>query len=408
MEDYRFGAAPWFKGGFRYEKIHNIILEEGVTTIGRYAFESCYNLTDIDIPSSINIIGECAFMNCKNLQQVNIKNGLKVISGNAFSGCDSLNVINIPESVIRIEGIFFAECSNLKDIIVDVSNTEYASIDGALYNKEKSVLIFCPVGKDVYNIPTNVTNIGDYAFLNCKNITEITIPDNVTTLGTGVFDGCTALEKINLSNSLNRLTGELFANCTNLNEISIPESVTRIDSGVFRDCQNLNTVYLPSSIKNIGSNAFAKCVNLEKIFYVGNETQWGQINISSGNAELNSAEVIFQGGGSISNPEDNDNPSDNEPDQPVNPNDLSITKQSGCLGSKIMVQITGEHWLTIQVRRAGSIAITSIQAQGQGMVDMAFSAAAGSVVQLWETETEMTFTDGVPDNKILATVVENV
>ena len=72
------------------------------------------------------------------------------------------------------------------------------------------------------------------------------------------------------------------------------------------------------------------------------------------------------------------------------------------------MRVEGGHWLTVQVHRAGTIVLSSIQAPGTGMVTLTFSAAAGSVVQVWETENEMTFTNGVRNNKILATNVKNV
>ena len=133
------------------------------------------------------------------------------------------------------------------------------------------------------------------------------------------------------------------------------------------------------------------------------------------------AEMVYLNNSGATDPEDPDDPNKptdpEQPDKPTNPDKpttpekpdtLPITSRPGGLGSTLTVRVEGGHWLTVQVRRAGSIAITSVQAPGRGLVSLTFSAAAGSVVQVWETENEMTFTNGVPNNKILATNVKNV
>lgn len=404
MSDYNIGEIPW-----RECDIANIVIGNGVTSIGNNVFNNCSSVVNITICGSVNAIGYRAFANCANLQNVEIQNGVKYIENGAFSGCDKLESIFIPASVVRIENYVFDKCFSLQDIIVDVENAQYSSFDGALYSKGGLELIVCPAGKDRFEIHSGTVTIQSTAFQYCTNLKELLMPDSITTIaGSYIFSDCSSLEKINLSNNIKSLGWRLFANCTSLKEVIIPDSITTLNA-TFSGCTNLKTVYIPINVVEIQTNTFYHCYNLEEIIYAGNEQQWNEIKIEAGNDELNSAEIIFQGGDSINKPDDSTNtPDDNKPDQPTNPNELSITKQAGGLGSKITVQITSGHWLTVQVRRADSIAITSIQAQGQGIVDMAFFAAAGSIIQIWETESEMTFINGVPDNKILATAVENI
>lgn len=97
-----------------------------------------------------------------------------------------------------------------------------------------------------------------------------------------------------------------------------------------------------------------------------------------------------------------DNPS--EPEDPdLSPDILSLNVTNGGLGKRVTVTIESGHWLTIQARRSGSISITSVRASGSGMVELAFSSAAGSSIQVWESTEEMRFENGVPTNRILAT-----
>jgi len=92
----------------------------------------------------------------------------------------------------------------------------------------------------------------------------------------------------------------------------------------------------------------------------------------------------------------------------VTPDDLDLTISNGGFGKRVSLQIEGGHWLTIQVRHVGSIAITSVQVPGSGLVTMSLSAPVGSMLQVWETEAEMTFTNGVPNNPILSTAVRQL
>ena len=78
------------------------------------------------------------------------------------------------------------------------------------------------------------------------------------------------------------------------------------------------------------------------------------------------------------------------------------------MGRRVTVTVEGGHWLTSQIRRAGSLAITSVQAPGSGLVAVSFSAPAGSMLQLWETEEEMSFQGGVPGNVVLSAAAEQL
>ena len=117
--------------------------------------------------------------------------------GGAFNGCTSLVSIAIPSSVTNINISAFASCGSLMTT-VDSSNPNYSSLDGSLYNKDKTELIR-GASKAVVNIPNSVTTIYGNAFNGCELLTSITIPGSVTTLGYGTFYGCTSLKYIKMS-----------------------------------------------------------------------------------------------------------------------------------------------------------------------------------------------------------------
>ena len=112
-----------------------------VTSIGDYAFASCYKLTSVIIPDFVTTIGEGAFYACDNLTNVTIGNSVTTISNEAFYNCPKLTSVTLPSSVTAIGKWAFAVCTNLTSIVVDKNNTAYQSIDGNLYSKDGTVLV---------------------------------------------------------------------------------------------------------------------------------------------------------------------------------------------------------------------------------------------------------------------------
>jgi BspA type Leucine rich repeat region (6 copies) len=183
-------------------------IPKGVTTIGDAAFDFCQNLRSVTIPNSVTSIGNNAFEDCFSLANVTIGSGVITIGADAFDYCQSLTNIAIPDSVTSIgDGAFedcfsltnvtigsgvtsmgespFEYCGNLAAINVDMGNTFYSSLDGVLFDKSQTTLIGYPAGNlaTSYAIPNSVTNIGDYAFVGCLNLTSVYLEGSPPSLG---------------------------------------------------------------------------------------------------------------------------------------------------------------------------------------------------------------------------------
>ena len=242
----------------------DLIISEGVKSIGDYAFSGCSGLTSVTIPDSVTSIGSGVFLYCSGLTSVTIGNGVTRIGDGAFSHCDGLTSVTIPDSVTRIGGSAFWCCSGLTSI----------------------------------TIGNGVTSIGNWAFQGCSGLTSVTIPDSVTGIGSGAFSGCSGLTSIVVKEgnskyiakdnclidtststlvlgcktsvipndgSVTSIGDSAFSGCTGLTSVTIPDSVTSIGSYAFYDCTGLTSVTIPDSVTSIGSSAFYGCYKLVEV-----------------------------------------------------------------------------------------------------------------------------------------------
>ena len=184
MNDYtRYTDVPWHE---HRSSITKVTIEEGVTNIGRNAFNYCSSLTSITIPRGVTSIGSDAFSNCFNLTFVDIPESVTSIGEYAFSYCSSLLSIMIPESVTSIGYDAFSYCDNLISIVVAEGNTVYDSREGcnAIIETNTNTLV---LGCSITIIPNTVMNIGGSAFCGYRSLVSISIPKNVTSIGGNAF-----------------------------------------------------------------------------------------------------------------------------------------------------------------------------------------------------------------------------
>lgn len=250
---------------------------------------------DVIIPSSVTyngkvypvtVIGPHAFENCTDLTSVTIPESVTVIMDYAFRNCTSLTSITIHKSVTKIDHSAFERSSELQSITVAADNPCYTSLDGVLFNKDKTTLLLYPEGKQgAYTIPNHVKTIGRSAFSNCKKLTSVTIPNSVTEIGASAFMSCWGLTSVTIPNSVTEITGYSFWGCWKLVSVTIPESVTSIGSYAFDGCNYLESIQLlgktpPTLRRNSFSSYEAKLhVPQNCIQAYQNAEYWGKFSI---------------------------------------------------------------------------------------------------------------------------------
>lgn len=252
------------------DKLENVVIGDSVTSIGDAAFCCCDSLTSVTIGNSVTSIGDDAFYHCDSLTSMTIGNSVASIGIGAFYHCDSLTNVTIPNSVTSIGEGAFRDCDSLTSINVNSLNKNYSSKNGVLFNNNKTELICCPEGKNgLYIIPNSVTSIGDAAFAYCSSLTSVTIPNSVTSIG-----------------------NYAFMNCDNLKNITFPNNVKSIGKRAFYGCRNLKSISMPNFIQTIGDEAF-DCNRDLITYYLGNKSQWNQINMGKNNYGFIYGSVIY-------------------------------------------------------------------------------------------------------------------
>ncbi len=241
MEDYSIGLSPLYS--YR-GSIKEVIINNGVTSVGNYFFADFMVLENVVVPSSVTSIGNGAFYNC-----------LKIES------------INIPSNVIEIGNDAFYLCGSLKSIVVAADNDNYISVDGVLYTKDMSTLVKYPgaINNSAFSVPNAVEIIENDAFYAAKYLTEVTLGENVEVIGKYAFHDCKELINISLSDSLITISSGAFYDCAKLTGVTIPDSVVTIGANAFTYCESLRTAIIGDGVTSIGKNAFGYCMTLNKL-----------------------------------------------------------------------------------------------------------------------------------------------
>lgn len=235
-------------------------------------FKDCKKLKTVkNFPSSITEIKDNMFCNCESLEGFTIPDAVTTIGSYAFECCNVFKEITIPASVEYIGEGAFSQCANLAEIKVDKNNKNFTSVDGVLFNADKTQIICYPSAKEgKYSIPDGVTSVMGYAFAGCPKLTDITIPASLNFEGRE-FVNCQGITSVEIPDGITRIGIYSFSNCKNLTSVTIPNSVTRIDPSAFA-YSGLKSVTIPSSVTSVFNDVFYGCDSLAEIIVdKGNE-----------------------------------------------------------------------------------------------------------------------------------------
>jgi hypothetical protein len=235
----------------------DVVIPEGITTIGYGAFDGRNDLLSVTFPSTLVSIDAFAFANCEGITSVDFPPSLVAIGNTAFFGT-GLSTVSIPATLTSVGAIAFGG-EKLTAVHVDPNHPVYSSVDGIVFDKEKSVLILYPGGKtaESYTIPSSVTRIESGVFAFNTHLTSLSLPTSLTDIGELAFFGCTGLTSIDLPASLTFIRESVFAGCEALVSVTIPASVSNIEHYAFEGCISLISLYVNATMPpNTGEDVF--------------------------------------------------------------------------------------------------------------------------------------------------------
>lgn len=208
----------------------DIILPETVDEIKEIAFYNCQNLETITLPKSVKTIGDSAFGSCTSLVNADL-GGAETIGSSVFENCTALKKVTVSGELKEWndEEPFFT-CTALEEIKVTEGSGNYSSENGILYNKDKTALKAYPAAKagKSFRVPAGVTEIGQSAFANNKELKAVDLSGDVTKIDSYAFENCEKLDSVKLSKKLVTIDTCAFYNCTALKGLRVPASVTDI------------------------------------------------------------------------------------------------------------------------------------------------------------------------------------
>lgn len=269
------------------EEITKIVVKEGITSVGDYAFYKCAKVKEVSLPESLKEIGKFSFQGCTQLKKIKIPSGVAVIGEGAFYGCSFLNSIDLPKGLETVEydafygtgyynddgnwdgGVLYIDDCLLR-VNKDVSGavkvktgTRYIA-DSAFCDRESVTGIELPEGLEA---------IGADAFVNCKKLYSVTVPTTLKYVGANAFGSCSRLTAVYFDGSLEQWLGIDFTdeyssplryaksieNDAFRGDVVIPDGVTFISTGAFSNCKDITSITLPATVAYVEDNAFYGC-----------------------------------------------------------------------------------------------------------------------------------------------------
>lgn len=246
LSNLDLSEASIVEGGSWYRDYYDVKLYATENTIGKDMFSDCPILRNIVLPNNLTTIDEYAFYASK-ITSITIGDNLTLVDEFAFDNCLNLNSVYISDMSVWCRIKWCSEYAN---------PMYHGDVKLYLNNKEITEL----------TVPSNITEINDYAFLGYNYLTKIKFHNGVTKIGSSAFEDCSSLTSVTIPNGISHIENRTFYGCSNLEEITIPGSVTQIGEAAFGDCSSLTSITIPNGVSLIDNYSFSGCSSLVECY----------------------------------------------------------------------------------------------------------------------------------------------
>lgn len=314
------GAMYDFNGtdtvvGWTPANVREVVIEEGVTSIGARAFADCSSLRSVSVPATLTSIGTYAFGGCDALSDVTYagtETAWKSISiGSDRGGATSTSSGNGALSVVTYhwnDGTTSNYCGDNVKWTLDAEGNLNITGSGAMYDYISTFYNNSSIKNVV--IGSGVTNISGNAFMGCSNLAGVTIPDTVRTIGSNAFSRDTSIKALTLPAGITDIASGAFDGCTGIVTISLPSGMSALRGNTFSGCSGVTSIDFPESITSVGASAFDGCSGLVLVRYAGSKSGWDAVTVdATGNTALVNATKTYAKADPV--PEPNNNNSNN-------------------------------------------------------------------------------------------------
>ena len=181
------------------------------------------------------------------------------IKQDAFNNNNDIELVNLSGTqIVEVGDQAFANCKSLKKVVLP---STLKTISRKLFYGSTAL--------EEVEIPEGVQEISIGAFYRCSALKSIAIPDSVTSMKSSssdqTFYNCTSLESVVIGDNVSEIAANTFMNCGNLTTISLGKSISKIGSNAFKGCKSLQSISIPDNCTSIGIEAFSGCIAMTEV-----------------------------------------------------------------------------------------------------------------------------------------------
>ena len=306
MPDYSKKSAPWY---YLWQDIKSIVIKDGLTSVGEWAFGYCMFATKIDIADTVTSIGTLAFYKCMSLQELFIPQNVTFIGAGVASYCNSIVNVSLPSCLKKIPKYSFLDCNSIQNVYYSGTDEMWQNMNILLGNDpiiNAKIKTGATGGTNwSFDSDTGVLTVSGNGILYgtsakqapwqaiSSDVLHIVVSEGVCKIGSYAFGYCFNAKTVTLPQSLTVIDSNAFYRCMSVKEVTLPQKLQTLGAGAFYNCKALCEITLGATVSSIGKYTFEGCSALKTVNFTGSAEQFSKLDVAdTGNDSFKNANVI--------------------------------------------------------------------------------------------------------------------